>query len=260
MRRVGMLLLLAALLAACAPAGQMAQGSGQTADGQIDWRRDPDAVIFRLDVGGSSGDPASDRNAIPFCTIFGDGHIVWVNPGITPEEVLEDRLDEDTLRAFLEEVVHSGFYTWEPQLVGTPVPPGSGSLRERVLLELFGEPHVVTADSNWPPDAFADLLARCRGLSAAPVLYVPAGAWVSAMPVSGESRLPAISWAGYAVRFPGVRLAAIPPERPHWATGDLAAAAWNLARRGRLHIRDEGLVYRLVVEVPGLQPAAPDAP
>ncbi len=263
MRRAWMLILLGAALAACQPAGNPAPlatwQAGGTVGERLDWNRSPDAVIFRLSS-VSGGDPASSRNAIPFCTLFGDGHIVWVNPGISPEEVLEDRLDETVMRAFLEEVVTAGFYQWEPQLVGTPAPTDSGALREYILLELFGEPHVVTADSNWPPDAFASLLARCRGLSTTPVLYVPTGAWLSAMPVPEEAHMPAISWSGYAVRFPGVRLADIPPEKPRWVTGDLAAAVWGLARHGRLHINEDDAVYRLLVEVPGLHPAAPAAP
>lgn len=264
MRRAWMVILLAVILTACAPGGspvsRMTDDAAAPVSERIDWDRSPDAVIFRVDSGTTGGDPASIRNAVPLCTIFGDGHIVWVNPGIMPEEVLEDRLDEATMRAFLEEVVLAGFYYWEPQIIGTPAPAAGSLLREYILLALFGEPHMVTADSNWPPNAFADLLARCRGLSTTPVLYVPTGAWVSAMPVPEEIHLPAISWAGYAVRFPDVRLVDIPPEKPRWVTGDLAAAAWNLARQGRLHIREEGIVYRLLVEVPGLQPAAPAAP
>lgn len=255
MRRVFLPLLLL-LVAACAPAPTPVPAPSTDEPAGVEWDARPEAIVFQLGIAGTSSDRASDLNNVPYCTIYGDGHVIWLNPGINPEEYLETRLDEATLRAFLEELVYAGFYTWEPLQVGTPDGPGDGPPRERIILTLFGETHWLDSPANLPPGTFARLQDRCRQFTDSPVLYVPTGVWVSALPAT-ENASREYAWSSYAEGFGGIRLADIPLERPRWVTGDAAASAWRLARRGRVLLSDEGQAYRLVVQVPGLQPAAP---
>lgn len=245
-------------LAACAPASPPAPVLPAQSAG-VEWDMRPEAIVFQLGITGTSSDRASDLNSVPYCTIFGDGHVIWLNPGISPEEYLETRLDDAMLRAFLEELVYAGFYTWEPLQAGTPDGPGDGPPREQITLTLFGETHWLASPASWPPETFTRLQDRCRQFTTSPVLYVPTGVWVSALPTT-EQASREYAWASYADAFGGVRLADIPPENPRWVTGAAAASAWDLARRGRILLIDEGQAYRLVVQVPGLQPAAPAPP
>lgn len=261
MPRYPLLLLLGALLAACAPAPSATPDAifATATPPTVEWDTRPDAVVFRMDTYGTSGDRASDLNAIPNCTIYGDGHVIWLNPGINPQEYLETRISQAALQAFLTGLVDTGFYTWEPQRIGQPDPFGEGPLRQRILLTLFGEIHWVDSAANWPQDTFTRLHDACRQFTDSPVLYVPTGAWLSAMP-TGESSNRRYEWSLYASTFNDVQLADIPPEAPHWVTGEAAASAWELVRRGRVLLTEQGQNYRVVVQVPGLQAGAPDAP
>ncbi|MBN2469104.1 MAG: hypothetical protein JXN59_00160, partial [Anaerolineae bacterium] len=253
-----LLLVLLLLLAACAPTVTPAPPTVEGAPG-VEWDTRAEAIVFQLGTGGASRDRASDLNSVPYCTIYGDGHVIWLNPGITPEEFLETRLDEATLRAFLEELVYAGFYTWEPQQVGTPPGRGEGPPRERITLTLFGETRWLESPAGWPPGTFARLQERCRQFTDSPVLYMPTGAWISALPTT-ESASREYAWEGFAEVFGGVRLADIPLESPRWVTGEAAASAWRLVRRGRVLLTEDGQTYRWVVQVPGLQPESPPAP
>ncbi|GAB4572463.1 MAG: hypothetical protein Kow0077_11970 [Anaerolineae bacterium] len=252
------------LLAACAPAPApppTPTPAPEVTDpaALLEWDTSPDAVVFRIDLAGTSGDRASDLNAVPYCTIFGDGHIIWLNPGTNPEEVLEALLDESTLRTFLYSLITEGFYEWEPHQTGAPQGRGEGTPRERILLTLFDEAHVVEDNASLPPGAFARIRERCRQLSDSPVLYVPMGVWVSALPTT-ERVNRTYNWANYRAMFDDVRLADMSPEQPRWFTGEAAAQAWELARRGRVVLVEDGATYRLVVQVPGLHAGVPDAP
>ena len=245
------------------PASQGGENAVSALGSALDWDRSPDTVIVRLDTAGSSGLPYNDLNLIPFCTLFGDGHIVWVDPYADPEQVLEDRLDDETFRSFLEYVIGTGFYSWD-QESGIYIPPTEepeeGPVVERITVTLYGETRVLNAFSNWPPDAFSNILERCQRLSTAPVLYIPPGAWVSAVPVERRSDIPSMPWEIFAASFPEVDLATMTLDNPRWATGDLARVAWEIARAGRMQIIDGDATYRLVVQVPGVQPYAPPPP
>src|SRR3990172_1691325 len=45
----------------------------------IDWDHDPSTIVFRAEVvGGEDDDAFYRRNDVPYCTIYGDGRIVWM--------------------------------------------------------------------------------------------------------------------------------------------------------------------------------------
>lgn len=262
-------LLIVLMMTACTSpdSGSLPPSGGESAVNTLgtalDWDRSPDVAIIRMDTTGSSGLPYNDLNLIPFCTIFGDGHIIWVDPFAEPEQVLEDRLDDETFRAFLEYVIGIGFYSWNEE-AGIYVPgteePSEGPIIERIMLTLYGETRILNAFSNWPADAFANILERCQQLSNAPVIYLPQGAWISAVPVERRSDTPSMPWEIFAESFPGLNLATVTLDNPTWATGDLVRVFWEVARAGRMQILDGDQAYRFVVQVPGLQSYAPPAP
>ncbi len=260
-------LILLILAGACTPSGTEAPPPDDDAAGAIgsalDWDHTPGAELVRIDTAGRTGDPANDLNILPFCVLFGDGHVIWVDPYADPEQTLEDRVDEQTVRAFLEYVIGSGFYSWssdEGIFIPATDEPDEGPIIERIAVTLYGETHVINALSNWPPDAFANILSRCQRLSAAPVLYVPPGAWVSAVPSEMRSDVPSLPWDVFRASYPDVNLSTMTLENPVWATGDLVHTFWDIARQGRMQITEGNQAYRIVVQVPFLQPYAPPAP
>lgn len=275
MRRISAWLLLLLLVAvACNPGGTDAAPAGgaavpDVADGStsltdlLDWERAPDAVVVRLDTVGTSGSTADDLNSIPFCTLFGDGHLVWLDPFADPEQVLEDRLDDGEIRRFIEYVIGLGFYSWSEETGFSPptVEPQEGPLVEQLSVNLYGDDRSLTSLSDWPTEAFANILERCRALGTEPVLYVPrGGAWLSTVPVEMRRDVPSLPWSVYTDAFPEVDLAAIGVENPLWVTGDLAQSMWDIARAGRMQVTHEGQAYRIAMQVPVIQPDAPPAP
>ncbi len=268
MRRLLIFGLLAlAFSGACTPLSPTQSSSSVDANSvgsALDWDRSPEAVVVRLDTTGSTGDPVYDRNTLPFCTLFGDGHLMWVDPYADPEQVLEDRLSEPAVREFLEFIIGTGFYSWDPTngilLPVTQEPNEPGPIVERISVTLFGQTVEQTALSNWPSEAFATILDRCQHLSSTPALFIPSGAWLSAVPAEMRSDIPSLPWNMFAQSFPDLDLTAISLENPRWVTGDLARVMWEIVREGRMQITRDGIAYRMVVQVPGLQPTAPAAP
>ena len=254
---------------ACTPAGNSTpQGDGGVAADSIanvlEWDHAPDAVVVRLDTKGSTGDPVYDNNTLPYCTLFGDGHVMWVDPFADPEQVLEDRVSEQIVRGFLEYVIGTGFYTWDPVtgllLPATTEPDNPGPIVEQITVTLYGQTVAQSALSNWPRETFANILDRCQHLSDSPALYQPSGGWLSAVPSEMRSDIPSLPWESFAENFPNVDITTMTLDAPVWATGDLLRVAWELVREGRVQITRDNVAYRLVVQVPGLQPAAPPAP
>ena len=271
MRRVLYVFVLAVILtgSACNPVNN----STPTGDGGVaaqdvasvlEWDHAPDAVVVRMDTKGSTGDPVYDDNTIPYCTLFGDGHVMWVDPYADPEQVLEDRVSEQVVRDFLEYVIGTGFYTWDPVtgllLPATTEPDTPGPIVERITVTLYGQTVEQTALSNWPREAFANILERCQHLSDSPAIFQPSGAWLSAVPSPMRTDIPSLPWESFAQSFPGVDITTMTLDAPLWATGDLLRVSWELVREGRVQITRDNIAYRLVVQVPGLQPYAPPAP
>ncbi len=264
MRRVWLLLFLAVwTLAACGGAPtQVGDSAVDTLGSVLDWDRSPTAVIVRLETRGNSGDPTIDLNQIPFCTLFGDGRVVWTDPFADPEQVLEDRIGDETFRNFLQYVIGTGFYSWTSDTGFQPPtsPAGIGPIVETITLTLYGETRTLDAFSNWPPDAFSRILERCRTLSSTPVLYQPQGVWVSAVVSQTLDDIPSLPWEAWAEAYPDFDLAAIPVGSPRWVTGDLARVVWRIAREGRMQVMYNNVAYQLVVQDPTIQPNAPPAP
>lgn len=266
-RMIALLLLGATILSACTsgssdPTPQQS-GNGAAIGSALDWDHSPDTVIVRIDTTGRSGSIANDLNTLPFCVLFGDGHVLWTDPFSDPEKMLEDRIDDQTMREFLNYIIGTGFYSWDDSgdlLIPATEEPDTTPILERITVHLYGETHVINSLANWPPDAFDSILQRCQTLSSTPVLYVPAAAWVSAVPTDIRYDVPSIPWETFASSLSEVDLSTMTLENPVWATGDLVAVAWDLARRGRLQVTQNGSAYRIVVQVPGIQPNAPPTP
>lgn len=240
------------------------QGLG-TLSAALDWDRSPGAIVVRMDTDGSTGDLSADLNTLPFCTLFGDGRVIWLTPNSSPEQVLEARVDEQTIRNFLEYVIGSGFYSWtadEGYILPTPPDQGENPapVIETITVALFGESRKLDAFSNWPPSAFENILDRCRNLSASPAIYLPQGIWLSAMPVEMRNNIPSIPWSIYAESYPDIDLNATGPDSPIWADDALATFAWQTAREGRLQITHNGQAYYFIAQDPLLHEDAPPAP
>ncbi len=247
MRRVWVLLVLAALTACGGNASEDGQGSGRL--GLFDWKRDPQTIIVRLDSRPLEDSPAFLLNSIPPCTLWGDGRVVWSTAdqyGV--EEILEGRASDAAIRAFLEDIIARGFYDWEDELVfpsdGTPV-------LESITVSLYDEVHTVRRYSYWPQNSFALILEKCQHLSEVPVRVLPTAGWVSAYRVPRDPAAPTWLWPSNAP-FTLAELADSQQER--WLEGALATEIWLNAREGRgdvQAIERSGDAFQVAIVVPG---------
>lgn len=276
MRKMPLLLLLLAalIISACDPGASSDPAAGnagsQAASGgnfgsTLTWDRSAATVIVRMDTSGGTGDRSLDLNALPFCVIYGDGHILWLEPSASEELVLEGYLDDPALRGFLEYIIGSGFYSWTEEGYVLPTPPSENEFRpgpilEQITLTLYGETRTLDARVNWPAGMFQNILERCQSLATERAVYVPAGVWVSALEIEMRNNVPSLPWSLFAENYPEISLADIPPENPVWATDELGVFAWQTAREGRTQITHDGRAYRLIAQDPVLHADAPPAP
>lgn len=267
MRRLVLLwlvLLVVLALAACSNKkddDQQDEGEEDSRLGLFDWDRNPDSIIVRLDSQASADDTVFLLNSIPPCTLWGDGRVVWVTraQGGT-REVLEARVKDSTMRAFVEGIINRGFYDWRDELVP---PSTSASVAESITISLYSEVRTVRRYSNWPQNGYQAILAECASLAEQPVLVLPRAGWVSAYEVPYNSQAPGWLWPEDAP-FTLQELAFSGEAR--WMTGDLAAYIWERSREARTDVQvfeminEEYHAYRLAMVVPGISRYAPEAP
>ncbi len=244
--------MLGIVLAGCGSASRPDGGNSSNPElDRMDWERDPATIIVRLDVRDDTSDPARNLNAIPPCTLWGDGRVVWVTRGDSgDEQVLEARAtNDDTIRRFLEDIINRGFYTWEDELI--PVSPDAG-LSQSLTVYLYDDLRTVRRSSNWPGNSFESVLEKCQQLSATPVLVLPWGGWVSAYPIERDDRLPHWYWPE-ELDFTPAQLVANSESR--WLRGDPVAAIWNVLRSTANNVQVIGpdeQAYAMALAVPGI--------
>lgn len=267
------LALLVLVLAACQALGGGGgdeggdEGSGEVfVDGQlVQWERDPYTVIFRAEVvGGTQEDlgESYDRNQIPDCTIYGDNRIVYtVFAGDNTSQVLEDRLTDGIISRFVEDLaVAYRIYTYDARAELQP----PGDLRpvvEQLTLNVNGNLHVTDVLSDWEYSYYEEILERCRGLSEAPAIVAPQGAWVSAQAVEFDTAFTSIIWEGDAEGSVNFATLAESGER-EWITGNLVTILWEAIRNNPptlIFEQAEG-AYRVALEIPGVTREAPPPP
>lgn len=244
------LLLVAATLAACrentpAPPAQ----DGDIPLESFGWDTAPDALIVRLDTYDDEAGPAQTLNTLPPCTVWGDGRVVWTTPRAPKgEDLLEARIDEQTLRGFVESIIGRGFFTWEDEpLVSLDQTP----FIESITLVLYGEVRTVRRASSWPQDSFNRILDECRRLSPLPVLVLPSAGWVSAYPITLNDARPSWQWPPSA---PFTLRELAESRQARWLEGELATTIWQSAREtgGAMQVVErDGGSYALAIVVPG---------
>ncbi len=226
----------------------------------IGWDTSPNAIIFRLDR-TLNGEPAViAHNQLPLCTIFGNGHLVWVNP-IPPngEQVLEAQLDTPTIQSFADFAIRQQHFYSIPDYAANELPPNGQFTTESISLNLNNAPHTVRNYNHWPGNEFQNMLDKCSHLTQQPVLYVPTGAWLDVFPVSGPDVDPPILWTS-AIPFHLADVAA--SGKPLWLSGSLLGTLWQTIHRTLSAVQwiENGKAYQIALEVPAISRDAPLAP
>ena len=249
--RLGLVLLVALtlVLAACANSDSSDSTQNNEAEsGLLDWRRDADTMIVRLDRQSNKESVAYRLNTIPLCTLWGDGRVVWTTQNEDGlEEVLEARVPDTTIRAFLEDIINRGFYDWEDELF----PPSDDTRVESLTVSLYDEVRTVRRYSYWPQNGFSQVLEACQSMAGTSVRVLPAAGWISAYSVPRNTQSPTWYWPTNAP-FTLEELAASGESR--WIESELATRIWQVAREDVGNIQVVGQsdqAYQVAIVVPG---------
>lgn len=249
------------LLAACQPAAPIGPPFDPNAT-PLGWQRDPDEIIFQADRLVAAPTPVEFDAAIPDCTIYGDNRIVWLTylDGIT-SQVLSDFLTDQQIVGLIDTLVTAGrLYTYQiptpEDPAATPPPLTTTFAREMLLLNVSGLRHVTDERSGWGGDYYDNVLSVCQTLSTAPALVEPlGGAWLTVIPAP-ESVDPGVLWEAAGLQLANAG------EQAQWIDGALAVQIWNDQRRlpEPVLFTENGLNYRLALQVPGVSRTSPPAP
>lgn len=255
--------ILSALLAACGgdDSGD-ATSEGNQQLGPLDWNRDPNNIILRVDQRLNEGPPAQLLSEIPLCTLWGDGRIVWVNRvtdggSSLRTEILQSRLTDDAIRSLIENVVFTGFYDWESNFL---IPDFDNPLIQSISLNLFAEERTVSRYTDWPVDGFERIRQACAQASTTPITYLPEGLWVSAYEIIYDTNYSYWRWYEEAAGF---QLSEVSNgQAPRWITGDLAKQVFTntLLSSNTSYVLEGDIAYSLAIQMPGITRDAPPAP
>jgi hypothetical protein len=226
----------------------------------IGWDKSPNAIIFRLDRILNGEAPVNAANRLPLCTLSGNGHLVWVN--IIPpngEQVLETQLDDTAIRAFLDFLIRQQHFYSIVDYAAAQLPPNGQYEIETAVLNLNNAVRTVRSYAQWPNNEFQLMLDACTHLTKQPVLYVPAGAWMSVVPVVGASSDSPVNWSEH-VPFRLSDLAASP--NPMWLSGEILGTLWLQLRRtvGAIRWQENDKSYKIMLQVPNVSRDSPAAP
>ncbi|MDX2077118.1 MAG: hypothetical protein SFZ02_11850 [bacterium] len=227
----------------------------------IQWERDPSYIVFRADV---SPDPNTDPfflgGEVPFCTIYGDGTVVWSQEtGSGGVKVLFGPLDDERIRRFVEWLtIYKEIYRYETELdiqmnSVTPVV-------ETLYLNVNGIAHNSDAFGGWPTNYFAEILTACQELTPQPQEYEPQGAWLSVREAPFNNNANSVLWEPTVT---GLDLKAVADSgQPQWITGQGLRLLWIYLQRSTPDLQFGQLDGNFVVilQIPNitrLHPAPP---
>lgn len=248
------------MLAACA--GDSApQVGGPAGNSVIQWERSPDHVVFRAEVVGGEAS-FSRRNEIPLCTVYGDNRVVWTNElGGWETQVLIDQVEDVAITDFISRLtIADEFFNYEAR-ADVQIPSATEPVVETLTVAVNGRTHTTDSFSGWDLDYFLEVVDSCTKISGAPVLFEPQGAWLFINEVPYDPTAPMVEWDGQAAGLSFMAMAEnAEPQR--WITGDNLTILWNLIRTSspRLLFNEGSASFEIVLEVPGVHPAAPPPP
>ncbi len=227
----------------------------------IEWDRDPKTIVFRADVSGGSDDPFFVLSEVPRCTLYGDNHLVWTNElAVNNVQVLEDRITDDQVRQFVSYVaLIKQLYNYTAKADVMPLTDPKPVV-ETLTLFVNNVNHKTDAFGGWDYDYYQDIVNHCQQISTAPVIYVPAGAWISARVTQYDGRAPSQLWDPKANNLSLKDLAA--SGQAKWITDRNVGVFWDIFLTSPKNIQfvEDNVEYNVAIQVPNITRDAPAAP
>jgi hypothetical protein len=252
--------LLVVVVAACGGGTQSSPATQEPAGLVINWDRSSETVVVRLDRLIENESKVERLNRLPPCTVYGDGHVVWVNT-IPPngEEILEAYVNEVGFRAFLEFIIRDQKFYSIPDYAADELPPAQDSALESITLNVNQTVRTIRNYRVWQGNTYVAILDRCRKLSDTRGLFVPSAGWVT---VFEQPRKPSNPENGWPPTAPFKMADAAASGAAIWVQGPALRQLWNAQRQtlGQIIWLENNKSYRVAIQVPGISRDAPPAP
>lgn len=235
-------------------------GNGNTPSLSVSWDRDPATIVFRAEVvGGEDDDAFYRRNDVPYCTIYGDGQIVWTNETGAGFQILFDRLSDEQIAAFASYLIAQRAiydYTAEADFEFTATAP----VVEVLTLSVNGTTHVTDGFGGWDYEYFEEILNNCMRLGRTPGIFEPTAGWISAQATTFDPTIPFRTWSHLSTGIDLGELAASGEKR--WISGNLVTAIWRWIYQSvpNLQFGQGDGVYFIGLEIPSVTRFAPPRP
>ncbi len=221
----------------------------------IQWSDSASHIIFQADRINYRADQADfdnrvNRAAIPACTIYGDGRVVWTVQSDDPlNSVLIGPVDPPRIRSFVNHLVLQDIYNYI-QLgdLESERPSGVETLR----LNVNDVEHNVDIYGGMTAPFYYDTLERCQLLSPRPQIYRPDAVWLYVQEQPYDSSAPSIIWEPAVT---GVDLAAIADGgEPRWIEGRVVHLLWAYRLRSseRLQYSQDERNFVVILEIPDI--------
>lgn len=250
-------------LAACGNGGgggtPQPTSTSQPSSPVIQWDKTPGKVVMRLDRVVPKEPAYEAHNRIPSCTLYGDGHLVWVNTiSGQGEEILEAYLDEITIRSLIEFVIRDQKFYDVPDYAAQELPPSETTPINSITLNVNNELRTIRSFRIWPTNIYNQIYDRCLKISNVRAVLIPTGAWITVFE-QARNQGPSTVWK---VTMPFKAADAAASNAARWVTGPALADMWQLIRRFYGNVQwTEGLkAYRVAIQVPGVSRDSPPAP
>lgn len=260
MRRLSFIFLLIALIVSRCQGEQDTIQNDATNDQNsvIQWPEQSSHVIFQADeINIISEDTTSQARdiAIPACTIYGDGRVIWKVSADDPlNSVLIGPVDPPRIRAFVNALVLDDIYN------KTQLAPDGAFNVQTLRLFVNDVDHRADAYGSWTNEFYQDILEQCKTLSPRPQIYRPDALWLYVYEQEYDPNISSILWEAEVT---GVDLAAIADQgQPSWIEGRVVHLIWAYQMRASNHLQySQGdRNFMIAIEIPNVTRTSPPAP
>jgi|GEM_PF-661254 len=224
----------------------------------IGWDKSPTAIIVRLDRQVQNEPQFNALNRLPNCTLYGNGHLVWVNNTSSGDQVLEALIDDTTIRSYLDFMIRQMRFYSLPDYAANELQPAGQVIVESISLNLSNTPRTVRSYEHWPNGEFSTILDKCTHLTTQPVLYLPTGAWLTVQPIANSTDT-LLTWQpNQPFRLSDLAVS----TSPLWISGQTLTALWNIQEQtsGQIQWSESNKTYKFILQVPGISRDAPTPP